>query len=248
MVKEETLRKVTRVSTESFDSINADDAIEDMGQVLLWSNGELQERKIIYPGMQQREVLTAFREIRTKILMKSASKNLVILVTSVGHRGGASFAAINMAAAFAMDEGKTALYIDCNLDDSISEDLLPIPAENGITDYLANEKLNIEDIIYATGIHKLRIVPVGYSKERAVEYFNSRRMQQFIKEVRSRYKDRFVVIDTPSASNSIEARVLSQYCDASVLVVPSGQVVTDQIMAGIDALGREKLAGIIFNN
>lgn len=247
-MNEEPARKITRVAPDFMDSSGVDDSIDDMNQILLWSNAELQDRKIIYPGMQQREVLNAFREIRTKIIADSHEKNLVVLVTSVGHRGGASFSALNMAAAFAMDEGKTALYIDCNLDDSTSEDLLPITPEAGITDYLANSDIKIEDIIYATGIHKLRIVPVGHSKERAVEYFSSKRMQQFIREVRSRYKDRFVVIDTPSASQSIEARVLSQYCDASVLVVPSGQVVMDQVMAGIDALGREKFAGLIFNN
>jgi len=247
-VKEEPLRKVSRVAPDLMGNTDVDDSIGDMNQVLLWSNAELQDRKIIYPGMQKRDVLNAFREIRTKILMKSQSKNLVVLVSSVGHRGGASFAAINMAAAFAMDEGKTALYIDCNLEDTISDDLLPVPADRGITDYLADENLKIENIIYATGIHRLRIVPVGYAKDRAVEYFNSRRMHQFIREIKSRYQDRFIVIDTPSASNSIEARVLSQYCDASVLVVPSGQVVTDQIMAGIDALGKDKFAGLIFNN
>jgi hypothetical protein len=37
-------------------------------------------------------------------------------------------------------------------------------------------------------------------------------------------------------------------CDYAVLVVPSGRTTESQILAGLDAVSREKLAGIVFNN
>src|SRR5690625_7925960 len=79
------------------------------------------------------------------------------MVSSVSVDGGASFTAINLAAAFAMDERRTALYIDCNLHDPYATKLLPAEPEYGLTDYLENPELNIEDIIYASGIPRLRI-------------------------------------------------------------------------------------------
>src|SRR5690606_42023848 len=38
----------------------------------------------------------------------------VVLVSSVSKHGGSSFFAFNLAAAFALDQHKTALYVDCN--------------------------------------------------------------------------------------------------------------------------------------
>ena len=222
-------------------------SIDDMNQVVMWSSEELSERKIIYPGMRDRDVLTAFREIRNRLLLKHPANNLVVLVSCVGEHTGSNATAVNLAASFALDDRKTAIYIDCGLDDASQVDkLLPSGSEAGLTDFLVNEKLRVDDIVYATGLPRLRVVPIGYSKERASEYFNSKRMRHFIDDIKNRYEDRYTVIGAPSVSRS-EARVLSQYCDASVLVVPFGKVVMSQVLAGVDALGRERMAGLVFS-
>jgi len=222
--------------------------IRRMAEVLLLSPEELTEHKIIYPGMAQREVLNEFREIRTKLLQRSGQKNFSLMVSSVSVDGGASFTAINLAAAFAMDERRTALYIDCNLHDPYATKLLPAEPEYGLTDYLENPELNIEDIIYASGIPRLRIIPAGATRDTAVEYFNSVRMEDLIRNLKQRYPDRFIILDLPAVNAGAEARILAQLCDYAVLVVPFGRVTTGQVLSGIDAVGRERFAGLIFNN
>ena len=72
--------------------------------------------KIIYPGMQQRDVLNSFRDLRTRLLQRAKGENFVLLVSSLSHGGGSSFVAMNIAACFALDEQKTAIYIDCNFE------------------------------------------------------------------------------------------------------------------------------------
>src|SRR5579863_330274 len=64
-----------------------------------WRMGEadLADARIIYPEMPAHRVVDAFREIRTRILQACPSGNCIVLVTSVG--GGASFVALNLAAA-----------------------------------------------------------------------------------------------------------------------------------------------------
>lgn len=215
---------------------------------MLLSQEELTERKIIYPGMPQREVLNTFREIRTRLLQRAGQDNFALMVCSVGDGGGSSFTAINIAAAFALDERKTALYIDCNLYDPYAAKLLPTEPEYGLTDYLEDATLSVEDIIYASGIPRLRVIPSGAIRETAVEYFNSTRMQDLISGLKERYPDRFIVLDVPPVSATTEARILSQLCDYSVLVVPFGKVTSSQVLSGIDAVGRERFAGLIFNN
>lgn len=222
--------------------------IRRMAEVLLLSPEELTERKIIYPGMPQREVLNEFREIRTKLLQRSDQKNFVLMVSSVSENGGASFTAINLASVFALDERRTSLYIDCNLHDPYAVKLLPTEPEYGLTDYLENPSLTVEDIIYASGIPRLRVIPAGAVRETAVEYFNSLRMEELIRSLKHRYPDRFIIVDVPSVSVGAEARILAQLCDYAVLVVPFGKVTNGQVLSGVDAVGRERFAGLIFNN
>lgn len=225
---------------------NAD--IKNMSQGSLWGADELALRKIIYPGMQQREVLNAFREIRAKLLLKTQSKNGVLLVSSVARSGGSSFTAMNLATAFALDEQKTALYVDCSLHSDQGYQFIVEEPGSGLIDFLENDELSLNDILYSSGVPRLRVIPGGEPREMAAEYFNSTRMSELVKEIRNRYEDRFVVLDAPPVSVSAETRILAQYCDAAVLVVPFGKSVTSQVLAGIDAVGKDRFAGVVFNN
>ena len=104
----------------------------------------------------------------------------------------------------------------------------------------------LEDIIYPSGVERLRIIPSGQGSESAAEIFNSKKMQAFISEIKSRYPDRFIVLDAPSVQQSTEARILSKFCDYTLLVVPFGKAVTDEVLAAVDAIGKEKFAGLVF--
>lgn len=209
---------------------------------------EMAERKIVHPGMPQKGVLNTFRELRTQLMKLADSRNAVVMVTSLVDKAGTSFVATNLASVFALDKTKTALLIDCNLYEPALNSLLDVEPDYGLTDYLAEEKLDVNDIIYATGIPRLRVVPAGTHTEAGAEYFASARMRSFIDNLKARYPDRYLVIDAPPIGMWAEARILADLSDFVVLVVPYGKVNEAQITAAIDMLGEEKLAGILFNN
>jgi len=222
--------------------------ISFMEDVRRLSTEELDERKIIYPGMHNRDIINRFRELRTKMLQMGGRDNFVILVSSVCPGGGSTFTALNLAAAFALDQTKTALLVDCNLHTPQIASHLNIDVEFGLTDHLADPTVDVDQIIYATGVPRLRAIPVGNYSETGAEYFTSPRMKKFLFEVTRRYPDRYIVIDAPSISESADSRILSELCDCALLVVPYGKVVPDQVSASIEALNQTKLAGIVFNN
>ena len=222
--------------------------ISNMAELGRMTVEEMAERKIVHPGMPQKDVLNTFRELRTQLLKLAENRNIVIMVTSVVANAGTSFVATNLASVFALDKTKTAMLIDCNLYDPRLNFLLDVEPDYGLTDYLAEEKLDVNDIIYATGIPRLRVVPVGTHTEAGAEYFASHRMRSFIDGLKARYPDRFLIIDAPPIGVWAEARILADLSDYVVLVVPYGKVNEAQVTAAIDALGEEKLAGILFNN
>ena len=221
--------------------------IADMAEVALKTQDELSALKIIYPGMQQREVLNIFRDLRTKLLEKAGGKNFVLLVSSLCSGGGSSFVAMNMAASFALDEQKTAIYLDCNFEHSFANELLKENKDLGLMEFLNNPQLELKDIIYSAGIPRVRVIPPGVGGEVSVEKLASPRMMQLVDSLRKRYADRFIVIDVPPVGDSSLARMLSRVVDMAVLVVPFGKVSTSQVLSGIDAVGEEKFAGLVFN-
>ena len=44
--------------------------IKNMSLPVLWTQDELYEKKVVFIGMRQRELLNAFREIRIRLLQK----------------------------------------------------------------------------------------------------------------------------------------------------------------------------------
>lgn len=212
------------------------------------SVADLDERRIIHPGTPNREALNTFRELRTQLLQRGGKDNFVVLITSVSEAGGASFVALNLAAAFALDNAKTALLVDCNFYTPAVEKLLYVQHEYGLTDYLDSESMDADEIIYASGIPRLRIIPVGHQSTTGTEFYSSARMEHFVLDARQRYSDRYVVIDAPPVGIYPDSRILADLCDFVLLVVPYGKVTQEQVQAAVDALPEQKLLGIVFNN
>ena len=221
--------------------------IDSMEDNFLLSNNELAAMQMVYPGMAEREVLNAFRDLRTRLLQKRHESNFIVMVSSLDATPASSnFVAMNLAAVIAIDENKSALYLDCNLDSPHADKILQKKAEVGLTDYLDDETLDPEDIIYASGVQRLRVVPVGNPRETAEEHVASARMKNLMDQLRNRYADRFIVMDVPPVGSSVVARIVAQYVDFALLVVPFGKVTERQVMSGIDAVTRERFAGLVF--
>jgi len=225
--------------------------IANMAEPTILSASELDAQNIIHPAMQNRLVLNRFREMRTKLLRTSLSRraaNCVTLVSSVVPNGGASYTALNLATAFALDESQTALVIDCNLHKPSLHERVYLEPECGLTDFLRGDVAGVDSIIYATGIARLRLIPVGNQGFTSAEFFTSPRMRAFLDVIKRRYPDRHIFLDGPAVTDSADSRILASLVDRALLVVPYGKVSESQLSSAVEAIGEDKLAGIILNN
>jgi Mrp family chromosome partitioning ATPase len=221
--------------------------IREMADIFRLTDEDLDEKRVIYSRMRDKRLLNVFRDIRTKLVEKANGENFTLMVTSVCEDGGATFTASNLAASIALDQGKTALIVDCNLYSPASEKFIEAD-QIGFSDFLENPSIAIEEIIYATGVPRLRLIPIGRSADIGPEYYTSYRMKQFIQELGGRYSDRYVVLDVPPITSTADARILSEYCDYVLLVVPYGKVTKDQLERSIANFSAEKVVGMVFNN
>lgn len=209
---------------------------------------DLAARGIIHKDFGGDASVQAFRELRTRILQRSKGGNGVILVTGVGRRNGSSFVAQNLAASFAFDIVRTALVVDCNLKNPSLHRLISRTALKGLSDYLESPHVDISEIIHPVGIARFRLIPAGSHKVADVEHLGSDKMRRLVQSLRTRYAERFVILDGPPMAEIADIRILSEFADYVLMVARYGHATRGQIERSLSAIGGEKLLGIVFND
>lgn len=207
----------------------------------------LEQRHLIHPRMDDRKALNQFRNVRTRLLQSCGSDNAIVLVSAVGDGAESANMALNLAISFALDSTKTALIIDCNIQDPQLDRILDVDSGMGLTDYLLDDSVGMEAILYQTGIARLRLIPAGTHFESAAEFFTSTNMQVFLQALKLRYPDRFIVLHAPAIEISADSRILASLCDMTVLVTGYGRVSETKLVEAANVVGKERLAGIVVN-
>lgn len=223
--------------------------IAKMSEVHNFAPAILDNLKILHQGTANKATLKIFRELRTQLYSRVAQRNFCCVVTSVQPGGGASYVASNLAAAIALDRAKTSVLVDCHFHSPSINPLLSAEANLGLTDFLAIEEMGIEFVIYASGIRRMRIIPSGKNPQGATEKLSSSKMRAFIRELKGRYPDRYIIIDAPSVGDlSADVRILAELADFVLLVVPSGRASEEEVKQAVETIGHERLAGAVFNS
>lgn len=222
-------------------------AIAHVAEANTLTSAQMRDRAIIERGQVARPEVDAFREIRTRLLA-AANGNFVTLVVPVSAGSGGSFVARNLAAAFAFDETKSSLLIDCDLRYPSQHTVMHIdPVHGGLVDYLDDEDHDLASVIYPTGVARLRVMPAGTPHEMGSEYFSSQRMRLLIDSLRSRYSDRYMILDGPSVRGNPDARILADLADLVVLVAGYGRDTPASIAQAAANFDPGKFAGVVFN-
>lgn len=208
---------------------------------------QMEDRAIIHRSDVARPEVDAFRELRTRLLATSDS-NLVTLIAPVSRGSGGSFVARNLAVALAFDESKSALLIDCDLRHPSQHTTMRIdPVNGGLIDYLEQNEGDVADVLYDTGVPRLRLMPTGKPRETGAEYFSSFRMRLLMDSLRVRYPDRYIFLDSPPVKGAPDARILADLADVVILVAGYGCDTPAAISQAASSFDPAKFAGVVFN-
>jgi exopolysaccharide/PEP-CTERM locus tyrosine autokinase len=169
-----------------------------------------------------------------------------ILVTSTFPGEGKTFTAANLAAAIAMSVDEYVLLIDADMRRARIHRMFGIRNERGLHDYLVGEH-RFEDLIVKTAINKLSVLPAGRAPRNPAELLSSNLMAGFLEEAKHRYKDRFLIIDSPPTHITAEAKFLSQFVEGVVFVIMANKTPRKDAQKAVEDLGRDKVLGVVFN-
>lgn len=188
-----------------------------------------------------------FKVLRTNILFPAQGKvPKTILVTSPMPGDGKSLISANLAIAIAQGVEEYVLLMDCDIRKPTIHTLFGYNTLNGLSDYLLQSK-DLAQFLTPTVIPKLSILPGGKPPANPSELLTSKKMKALLEEVRDRYEDRIIVIDSPPPSMAPETNALAQLVDGVVVVVKIGKTPRSAVTELVGALGKEKMLGVVPN-
>ena len=159
-----------------------------------------------------------YNALRTNI--KLSGNNLkVIAVTSVDPSEGKSTTSTNIAWAFARAGYKT-LLIDADIRNSVMSGVFKSREKiTGLTDYLAGTQ-DLSHGLCETDVENLFVVQSGAVSPNPTALLQSANFERMIETLR-KYFD-YIIVDTAPIGVVIDAAIIVQKCDASVLVAEAG--------------------------
>jgi len=159
-----------------------------------------------------------YNALRTNIQL-SGNNLKVIAVTSVDPSEGKSTTSTNIAWAFARAGYKT-LLIDADIRNSVMSGVFKSREKiTGLTDYLAGSQ-DLSHGLCETDVENLFVVQSGAVSPNPTALLQSANFERMIETLR-KYFD-YIIVDTAPIGVVIDAAIIVQKCDASVLVAEAG--------------------------
>jgi exopolysaccharide/PEP-CTERM locus tyrosine autokinase len=189
-----------------------------------------------------------FRKLRTYLLrLKILEPIRTIMVTSATSGEGKSFVSTNLAISIARDLQSNALLLDCDLRNPTLSKWLGFQNGKGLSDYLKGNG-NFSGLLMKTEVEKLSVVTAGTIQDNPVELLGSRKMEALVHELKSNYKDWYMIFDSTPLLATAEPGVLAKIVDGIIVVVKAGQTSRESVKKAIASLEKEKLLGFVLNH
>lgn len=209
-------------------------------------SGKLDQTLIAYYDPQSVEA-ELFKVLRTNILFPAdGAPPKTILITSALPGDGKSFVSSNLAISIAQGVEEHVLLLDGDLRKPSIHQRFGFGKVPGLSDYLVSGN-DIGDVFLKTPIEKLTIVPSGEPPINPAELVSSKKMKALLDEVKSRYDDRYIIIDSPPPAMASETNAIAKYVDGVILVVRAEKTPREAVADTIAQIGKEKLIGLVLN-
>lgn len=201
------------------------------------------ERLAIEPGGNPVLVEQYRRLAATLHNAKLANGLRSVMVTSARPADGKTLTAINLAIVLAESYRSRVLLVDADLRRPSIPSVLEIGTGAGLSEALrapVEQKLALVPVT-----PRLTILPAGQPIANSIDALTSPRMRQVLDEAVTRFD--WVILDAPPVGPATDARLLTQMVEGTLFVIRSGKTQYADVQQALDALGRERILGVVLN-
>lgn len=178
------------------------------------------KEKVIIGNDVRSSSAEAFRLIRTNLdfmLANNRKESKSIFVTSTTSGEGKSFISINIAATLALS-GKKVLLMGMDLRAPKVTEYLGIPERKGVTNYITDDDIILEDLIFnIPEVKGLDILASGAIPPNPAELLMTNRIDNLFTIVKQEYD--IVIVDTAPVNLVTDTLLIAKYADMFMYIV-----------------------------
>lgn len=187
----------------------------------------------------------AVKKLRSRIEESSRKHGYqTIMVTSVMENEGKSSIAANLAISLAKG-GHHVLMIDADIRKPSLDRILNMDTEHSLNAALSGKDWK-KEVMHSERFH-MDVLCSTQDLENVEKLLSSEQMKKLLEEAKQSYE--FVIVDTSPAAGLSDPLIISEHCDASLLVIRQNLAGARRINDAIDRLVtvRNNLIGCIYN-
>jgi len=242
--------RVMDVSNKHVDNVEERDHVNKVASYattdVLYDKNRIDKNMVTLLKSQSFEA-EQFKILRTNLLFPSSGRSpRTIMVTSAVPDEGKSLITANLAVSIAQSIQEYVLLIDCDIRRPCIHTQFGFGHVPGLSDHLSRG-IPVSSLLLKTMVKKLSILPGGTHHHNPSELVSSQQMSRLLQEVKYRYSDRFIVIDSPPPKMTAESSALSRQVDGVLLVIEYGRTSREMVSELINTIGKEKILGVVFN-
>lgn len=179
----------------------------------------MQKIRIEIPPLERRSS-EAYKTLRTNLQFCGRDIKCIAL-TSCTPNEGKSTISLNLAKSLA-ESGARVLFVDGDLRKSILISRCKVEQEvKGLSHYLSGQS-TFSDTVYVTNINNLHMIFAGPTPPNPAELLGGNNFKLAVEKLKTVYD--YIIIDTPPLGSVIDAAIVANECDGSVLVVSSNEI------------------------
>jgi exopolysaccharide/PEP-CTERM locus tyrosine autokinase len=206
------------------------------------------EKFRVMTAIQDTEVIDYYGLLRTQVMARTRKRGLnTLMITSSTPREGKTTTAINLAISIARHAQQTSLLVDLDLRKPDISTYLGLKEQVGLTDYLIDDHPLNTILVHPEDMKDIVVLPAGRCTTESTELLSTPKMQSLVRELKTRYSDRYVIFDCPSLVDNPDALIFSSYVDAIIMVVEEGRAPKNKIKKAMEMLNGKELVGLVMN-
>lgn len=207
---------------------------------------ELRKNRII-ASYDNFAVTAQYKLLRTQVLRRMKANNWNSLaITSPRPGEGKTLTSINLAISLARGLNQTVMLVDFDLRRPSVANYFNLRPPLGLTDYL-DKNVPLSEVLFNPGIEGLVILPTTVPVLDSSELLSSRKLLQLVKEIKTRYPDRFIIFDLPPLLEADDALSFSSNVDALMLVIEENKTRKEDLKNALSLLHGVNVIGIMPN-
>ena len=201
------------------------------------------EKLVVTPSISPVS-LEQYRRLAANLHRRQTETRIkTVLVASTMAGEGKTLTAVNLALTFSESYGRNVLLIDGDLRRPTTHAVFDVPNILGSGIGMTTETDQKLSLIQVSP--RLSVLTAGQPDSDPTSRLASDRMRRVLMEAAAQFD--WVIIDTPPVGSVPDANLLAVMADVVLLVVQAGRTPARLVQRTADALGRERVIGVVLN-